>query len=200
MGLIAAKQRPQSTDVGINCWLTAYYTKPAQNSLNTIHGAVNRNGALMRTKICTKCKEDKDTKLFHKSRRRADGFNNICKGCIGTKENIKSKRKANLKFLYGLTPWRYEVLYFSQMGCCAICKTHQSKLGKTLEVDHDHDTGIIRGLLCHKCNVGLGYYETWKEKSRKYLKRSPEKMTKIYKKWIKHEKRLIELHSRQQVW
>ena len=85
------------------------------------------------------------------------------------------------------------------MGCCAICKTHQSKLGKTLEVDHDHDTGVIRGLLCHKCNVGLGYYETWKEKSRKYLKRSPEKMTKIYKKWIKHEKRLIELHSRQQV-
>ena len=52
----------------------------------------------------------------------------------------------------------YNRLFDEQEGCCAVCGTHQSELDKRLSVDHNHETGEIRGLLCHPCNVGLGYF------------------------------------------
>jgi uncharacterized protein YlaI len=45
-----------------------------------------------------------------------------------------------------------------QKGCCAICGKHQTILNKTLNVDHCHKTGKIRGLLCTNCNHGLGKF------------------------------------------
>jgi len=53
---------------------------------------------------------------------------------------------------YGMTLEQYESLFEQQNGICAICK----KPGK-LEVDHDHATQKVRGLLCKKCNMGIGY-------------------------------------------
>jgi hypothetical protein len=45
-----------------------------------------------------------------------------------------------------------------QNGECAICKTTEpSSAYAALYVDHDHNTGAIRGLLCWRCNIGLGY-------------------------------------------
>jgi len=58
--------------------------------------------------------------------------------------------------LNGLTLAEYTKLYEDQKGVCAIC----SKAPRTrrLAVDHDHKTGRIRGLLCWKCNNGLGIF------------------------------------------
>lgn len=53
----------------------------------------------------------------------------------------------------------YDKLFIAQKGKCAICKEHQSKIKKKLCVDHDHSTGKIRGLLCGKCNTGLGFFK-----------------------------------------
>jgi hypothetical protein len=50
----------------------------------------------------------------------------------------------------------YEGLLAAQDYRCAICGTHASDLNKALAVDHDHNTGKIRGLLCSACNVGIG--------------------------------------------
>lgn len=50
----------------------------------------------------------------------------------------------------------YNQMFAEQHGCCAICGTHQTELKRKLAVDHDHETGEIRGLLCGKCNVALG--------------------------------------------
>ena len=51
-------------------------------------------------------------------------------------------------------------MFEEQNGCCAICQKHQSKFSKALNVDHDHETGEIRSLLCENCNRGLGlFYE-----------------------------------------
>jgi len=65
-------------------------------------------------------------------------------------------RKNQLKKKYGITPEQYDELLIKQKGCCAICGIHQTKFKNRLSVDHDHTTGIIRGLLCPTCNWMLG--------------------------------------------
>lgn len=73
----------------------------------------------------------------------------------------QSSFKAKLKKEYGITPQDYNALNKSQKGCCAICgctKADNSG-GKRLAVDHNHETGKIRGLLCDRCNRGLGYFK-----------------------------------------
>ena len=52
----------------------------------------------------------------------------------------------------------YEFLFISQNGKCAICGKVQEELGKSLAVDHNHETMEVRGLLCASCNLGLGAF------------------------------------------
>jgi hypothetical protein len=67
------------------------------------------------------------------------------------------KHKPKLIFKkYGLTEENHLELIKNQNGCCAICKQIPCKKG--LVIDHDHSTGEIRGLLCNKCNMGLGAF------------------------------------------
>jgi len=57
---------------------------------------------------------------------------------------------------YGITMADYNQMYINQQGRCAICNTHQIYLKKALAIDHDHNTGKVRGLLCSNCNLGIG--------------------------------------------
>lgn len=57
-----------------------------------------------------------------------------------------------------------------QEGKCKICGKHQDELKQRLCVDHDHKTGLFRGLLCNGCNFGLGVYEKTNGGCEKYLK------------------------------
>lgn len=57
---------------------------------------------------------------------------------------------------YGMTAADYAFMLEFQQGQCGICKTHQSELPRALAVDHCHQTGRVRGLLCSKCNTALG--------------------------------------------
>tara|TARA_R110002020_G_C15769341_1_gene727985 strand:- start:41 stop:286 length:246 start_codon:yes stop_codon:yes gene_type:complete len=64
--------------------------------------------------------------------------------------------------MYGITIDQYEEMLAAQEGCCSICKIHVSTLpGRfgVLHVDHNHETGKVRELLCHKCNVGIGMFK-----------------------------------------
>ena len=74
-----------------------------------------------------------------------------CYECLSARNREKKYRAR-----YGITVQDYDDLYESQQGCCAICSAHQSTLQKRLAVDHNHDTGEIRGLLCFDCNSGIG--------------------------------------------
>lgn len=67
-------------------------------------------------------------------------------------------RAARLKKRYGVSLDEYDALHVAQDGCCAICKAPKPG-GKYsfLHVDHDHETGKVRGLLCTNCNRALGY-------------------------------------------
>ena len=66
------------------------------------------------------------------------------------------KRTRDLRRKYGITLEQYNDLFRKQNESCSICKTHQSDLPRILSVDHCHDTGAVRGLLCDNCNRGLG--------------------------------------------
>ena len=80
-----------------------------------------------------------------------------CKVVEEKKQALIYERKIRLKKYYGLTVEQYNRMFDEQQGCCAICGEHQSKLKKALAVDHCHTTGKIRGLLCSKCNLLIGY-------------------------------------------
>jgi hypothetical protein len=65
-------------------------------------------------------------------------------------------RRISLRKNYGLTLEQYNEMLEVQGGRCAICGVLQTEVKMTFRVDHDHTTGKVRGLLCHKCNVSLG--------------------------------------------
>ena len=69
-----------------------------------------------------------------------------------------TQRKANLKHRFGMTLEEYDELFEAQNGGCAICGGSNAS-GRRLAVDHDHETGTVRGLLCFECNVGLGKFK-----------------------------------------
>lgn len=70
---------------------------------------------------------------------------------------VKALRKsARRKRDYGITTNDYNKLVLDQKGCCAICGRNPSESEKYLYIDHDHTSGIVRGLLCRRCNVALG--------------------------------------------
>ncbi len=71
-------------------------------------------------------------------------------------ENRKMRARHHLLSKYGLTEEDYNQMFTEQSGCCKICDTHQSEFTKRLYVDHCHNTGKVRGLLCHQCNSGIG--------------------------------------------
>lgn len=50
-------------------------------------------------------------------------------------------------------------IFAAQNNCCAICKGTEPKNGRTWCLDHDHKTGKVRGMLCHPCNLMLGYIQ-----------------------------------------
>lgn len=84
------------------------------------------------------------------------------------------QRKYQLRDKYGITEEDYERMLTEQEGKCGICfRTEPTGRWKRLAVDHDHQTGKIRGLLCDKCNRGMGLLEDsieLLENAVKYLK------------------------------
>ena len=81
---------------------------------------------------------------------------------------------------YGITAEQYEEMNRLQGGRCLICgqaeRGTRRGIPKTLAVDHDHDTGEIRGLLCSKCNTAIGLLDDDPKRARavaRYLDRPP---------------------------
>lgn len=72
------------------------------------------------------------------------------------RSEILEKRKPTTRLrLYGLRPGEFSDLLVRQSDACAVCRTPFA--GIAPNVDHDHETGRVRGLLCHRCNLMLGH-------------------------------------------
>lgn len=117
-------------------------------------------------KHCNTCDQTKPIDSFAKHSQKIDGHMYTCKDCRRAKHKTKydndpdyraSYRNSKLKHKYGIDIDEYEALMQLQAGGCAICGGLHSK-GLNLVVDHDHQTGEVRGLLCDKCNSGIGLF------------------------------------------
>jgi len=95
--------------------------------------------------------------------------------CEASKKRCKDKqREYDYQRNYGISIKDYEVLLGEQRGLCLICSSSDIKLF----VDHDHNTGKVRGLLCSTCNTGLGMFKDSVEilnKAKEYLNASKNK-------------------------
>lgn len=80
-----------------------------------------------------------------------------------------SKKKHYLKKRYNITIDEWNKIIESQNGCCYICGRHFSSTFGGACVDHDHDTGKVRGALCRRCNAGLGNFSDKIELLRKAI-------------------------------
>lgn len=120
----------------------------------------------MKTRRCKKCKVVKASTEFYRSNGGTSSYTeckmcNIARASAWRKrrcaEDPSYNRRAALKRLYGITLQEYDNLLIRQKGVCAICSADApGGKGKFFHVDHCHDTGGIRGLLCHLCNTGIG--------------------------------------------
>ena len=130
----------------------------------------------IKTKKCSKCKIIKPVSEFFVLNRAADKLNYQCKDCCGetrrrfldenpgvyksyNSNKPKSRKEFKLKYIHGISTDEYNIMFEEQKGRCAICDRPQSEFKRSLAVDHNHETGMIRGLLCNKCNLVLGVLE-----------------------------------------
>lgn len=147
-------------------------------------------------KQCRKCNETKDLEDFFIDRNnKSDGRYSVCKECKKKalyEWRAKNREKYNSDArdwarankltafrkrlsMYNCSVYKYEHMLETQAYKCKICGlSHNAvKTRGRLHVDHCHDTGLVRGLLCNKCNAILGYSRDrvdLLEKSIEYLK------------------------------
>lgn len=130
---------------------------------------------VIKTKKCYSCKITKPLADFYRRKRNKDGRDGRCKVCAeayqlqyrkteagkSSRKRERSKRRndggiSNLRHRarnYGLTADEIKEIYTNQNECCDICEAPIS-LDK-IQVDHNHDTGRLRGLLCQSCNIKI---------------------------------------------
>ena len=124
--------------------------------------------------LCTYCgyeREDKNYQLCSKCRekkRKTDADNmerGLCRNCGGKREDQKvqhcnrcreAQRVTGLKKLYGITVKDYDRMFEEQNGVCWICGKAETTNSGTLHVDHNEESGKVRGLLCGRCNRAIG--------------------------------------------
>jgi hypothetical protein len=155
------------------------YCKPCQIARQKVYALrPPRHKAPEGMKRCQHCKETKSHAEFHASARTFDRKDNLCKQCRyerhdawrranpekaaeaarkWRKDNPERSADHSLKANYGIALGTYSDMVTAQNGKCAICASDKPGGKGRFHVDHCHDTGEIRGLLCHNCNLGIGY-------------------------------------------
>lgn len=144
---------------------------------------------------CARCRGKKRIAQMVRNKSTKSGFAPYCKKCacvlakeskirrgwtphvkISREEELYRKRLRHLEILYGLSREDAKrIVRLRKTGKCAICFCTANQSGKwhRLQVDHDHETGKMRGLLCVGCNRAIGYLNDSMERAKavvNYLK------------------------------
>ena len=84
----------------------------------------------------------------------------VCPDCRkDPRPDAQTRERARTLRVYGLTEAEWDKLVEEQADRCAICRTDKpGGRGERWHIDHDHVTGQVRGLLCHRCNMGIGFF------------------------------------------
>lgn len=121
-------------------------------------------------KQCTKCREIKPIGEFVCDWQRKDGRTSRCSDCLKDYHKTWRERRRNgedtrprilpLKRSFGLLQVTFDLMLDAQGHACAICRVPFAnvKPNKKVNVDHDHKSGEVRGLLCSACNLGIGAF------------------------------------------
>lgn len=112
---------------------------------------------MVESKVCTQCGEDKAIDLFATNNAKVSGKESHCKTCA---------RERSYKYRYGITISERDAMLEQQGYSCLICSvelgvsTHAKRVttGERACIDHCHDTGEVRGILCARCNTGIGMF------------------------------------------
>lgn len=128
------------------------------------------------TKACSKCKTVKPIERFYLRMDRPGGRTSQCAACLmeanRTPEGKARMRSNSLRWKYGIDGDQWDALFESQGRRCALCGTGDPKAKQGWCTDHDHKAGTVRSILCHWCNLGLGYYELgWQMPDRATIER-----------------------------
>lgn len=125
--------------------------------------------------FCRICGVYKEKKHFYRKNA------TVCRPCANKETTLwqknnpeavkRIKRRVKLKEKYGLSEDQYQEMLSKQNNLCAICSKPHTR--RNFNVDHCHSTGKIRGLLCDKCNLGIGLFNddpNLLDKIKEYLK------------------------------
>lgn len=113
----------------------------------------------MNGKKCPFCKEYKIYDDFYSSNKSKDGYASYCKVCRAIYKKIRG---------HGISREEYNLIITSS-DVCEICFKKCC-----LNIDHDHKTGLVRGLLCNRCNYILGIIDNNLDNINNYLTRKPK--------------------------
>jgi len=131
-------------------------------------------------KRCSHCRKMKSRSSFYVDKTSKDGLHYYCIPCrksVTSRWRVRNPERAReldrkiykrkrasgsrqnyeLKKAYGLSYKQYQSMLVAQGGLCAICKSPPN--GRALDVDHNHNTKRVCGLLCWNCNRGLGLFK-----------------------------------------
>lgn len=128
------------------------------------------------TKVCSACGETKPESEYYSktSRHGRVGLASECKSCAKARaarwaadnpDKVRKKNRDWVRKQIGCAPEDYDRMYEEQGGCCGICRLPFDMLC----VDHCHETGRIRGLLCTTCNKSLGGFKDDKERLQRAI-------------------------------
>jgi hypothetical protein len=124
------------------CWAEYHQARQLAKGKNVRPRVVTPEGH----KFCRSCGEVKPHSEWHRNATASDGLSTSCKACRASKG-----RAGHLKRQYGITEAERDEMIASQVGLCVICLK-----APAVHVDHCHETGRVRGVLCFNCNSAIG--------------------------------------------
>jgi hypothetical protein len=170
---------PRTFDGYKSVCLMCYWSSRGRESLGEKgRAAAKQKAAVILTageKSCVRCNQIKPLTAFWQKSANWNKTHPFCKDCAdrpAIRESFKKQRMQNpskyadihLRRKYGISLEEYEALLASQDGVCAICKKENTQRDwrldrpRRMHVDHCHQSGKVRGLLCVRCNNGIGFF------------------------------------------